>query len=172
MSQGQRLFWVPTPWDAAFSARSPALPPPGCNFPSAQLTCASGSIALTAFLIASVWIIRRFVEQRALTMGRRYESKHCGKLYYCSGVRAVSNSRWNMPAFPPDSGSSRRDSCGRALRPTATSAAAIRNVRSTSIRDMRKRLKCANSRRSRRCSEQVKLTKAILRRRLEDRSPT
>jgi hypothetical protein len=32
-----------------------------------------------------VWIIRRFVEQRALTMGRRYESKHCGKLYYRSG---------------------------------------------------------------------------------------
>jgi hypothetical protein len=49
-----------------------------------------------------VWIIRRFVEQRALTMGRRHESKHCGKLYYRSGVRAVSHSRWNMPAFPPD----------------------------------------------------------------------
>jgi hypothetical protein len=27
---------------------------------------------------------------------------------------------WNMPAFPPDSGPSRRDSCGRALRPLET----------------------------------------------------
>ncbi len=93
-----------------------------------------------------VWIIRRFVEQRALTMGRRHESKHCGKLYYRSGVRAVSHSRWNMPAFPRTPVLPDATPVGALSAQLRRPRAAIRNVRSTSTPAIRSRAANAASR--------------------------